>query len=80
MTDVTKDLFELKGKIEDAKERKSNLDGKLETLFEQLDNDYNISTIEAGKKKCKVIMNTIDKLEKQLEQGLSDLKENYDWE
>ena len=68
---TTKKLLDLKESIENAKEDKAKLTGKLESLYETLQTEFNCKTLASAQKK-------FDKLSKELETKQSELTDKIE--
>jgi len=72
------DLLDLKKKVDTAGEEVTRLQGQEDLLKKQLKKDWGCSTIEQARKKVKVMERQIEELEDKIEEGISDLEENYE--
>jgi len=73
-----KELYKLKEKVDDAKTSIAEKKGHLTALMNQLKTDWKCDTVESGEKKLKSIKKEIDKLDEQIEAGITKLEELYD--
>jgi flagellar biosynthesis chaperone FliJ len=79
MVDKTaQELERMKKKVDEAKTKVSNLEGKRDSLLEQLKNDFGLDTVEQAEKKLKELEQQKEELEQQVEEKLQEIKENYD--
>lgn len=76
----TEKLLNMKQTIDKAKEDVSRLEGRKEQLYETLKNDHGCETIKEAEKKLDKMNKELDKKETSLQQGVSELEANYDWE
>ena len=74
------DLIKLKKQIDTAKTKVSELKGRQQHLMEQLKKDWKCSTVEDAKQKAEEMEAEITKLDKQIEKGIKELKEKYEFE
>lgn len=79
MNDITKKLDELEKEIESAKEDKARLKGMVETMLKQLEERFGIASAKEATDLLKEINGKIDKADKELNQKLEELKEDYEW-
>lgn len=73
------DLVNLKRKIESSKQKQSELKGKKKALLENLQSTFGCKTIEEAEKKAKSLEKEIAKLEKEKEDGIKEIEENYEF-
>lgn len=73
------DLVNLKKKIESSKQKQSELKGKKKALMENLLATFGCKTIEEAEKKAKSLEKDISKLEKEKEDGIKEIEENYEF-
>lgn len=69
--------MDLKEQIDSTKSQISSLKGKQEYLMQQLEQEWNCSTLKQAEQKAKEMQADIDKLESQIEQGVNELEEKY---
>lgn len=67
MSDIAKELLDLKSKIEKAKAKKNKAEGELTGLMKQLEKDFGCKTLDSAKKK-------LDKMEKDLNKQEAELE------
>jgi len=72
------DLLILKEEIEEAKNQSAELKGKKKTLVATLKNKFGCASIKEAKTKAKALGKEISKLEKELEDGIVDLKQKHE--
>lgn len=70
-------LMSIKKKIDEAKTRKAQLEGKLEALMSELKSKYGVSTIEEADQKIVNLGNQIQLWEEEIEKGLKELSTKY---
>ena len=74
-----KRLTELKDRIKETKQQKAKLEGKMQALFEQLDDQYECKTIKQATELKESMEVEVDTLEKEVKEGLDELESKYDW-
>jgi len=72
------DLLELKEKIDQAKEKSSELKGQLQGLTKELKDDWDCTTIKQAEVKVQDMENKITALNEKINTGVSKLEEEYD--
>lgn len=75
-----KELLELKEQIEDAKQEVNRLEGRQDGLMSQLQKDWGCKTLEQAKKKLEGLKDEIKDLEENIESGVAELEERYEFE
>ena len=71
--DVARDLLRLKEKIEEAKLEKAQLEGKLQSVIEDLEAQYSTSDDAELKELQQQLSDQKEKLEKELTDGITTL-------
>jgi hypothetical protein len=79
MDKLTEELLEMKTIIDDKKAKKSRLEGKLQTLQEQMEKDFACVSIEDGKIKLETIENEKAEKEKIIRIGIEKLRDEYEF-
>jgi F0F1-type ATP synthase membrane subunit b/b' len=69
-----KQLLDLKQKINESKQTLSKLEGRRETLTEQLQEKYKVKTLKAAQKKAEEMKLKIEQWEQQIEQATDELE------
>ena len=77
---TTKDLLRMKEQITEAKENKAKAEGRLQQLMKELKSKFGCNTLVAAQKKMKTLDANIDKKVAELDKGIEQLKESYEWE
>ena len=77
--DIHKKLDELEKEIEKAKEEKSKLTGMLETLLEQMEERFGISSVKEATDLLNEIKEKMGNLDTQLNEKYDKLKESFEW-
>lgn len=72
------ELLDLRQEIDDEKENLSKLEGRKETLMEQLLEKYGVKTVAAAKKKVKDLEKEITELGEQIEIATVELEDQLD--
>lgn len=72
------ELLDLRQEIDDEKENLSKLEGRKETLMEQLLEKYDVKTVAAAKKKVKDLEKEITELGEQIEIATVELEDQLD--
>lgn len=72
------DLLDLKERIDEAKEKVSELKGRKQNLEEQLEEQYKCKTVAKGEELLEQKREEIRKLQKQIEEETNKLQEEYD--
>lgn len=67
-------LIQMKTEIEEAKEKRSRLEGKQESLMAKLKEDFNCDSLEKAKRKENQLQKQYEKLETQLEKELDKIE------
>lgn len=73
-----KDLFDLKEKVDKAKEQVSEYTGQRTVLLKQLKSDWKCNSIEEAEDKLQEMKEEILGLDKSIETGITELEEKYD--
>lgn len=74
------ELLGLKRQIDEAKDEVNKLEGRKEHLMQQLEEDWDCTTVEEAEKKQKSIEQNISKIEKKIQKGTKELEEKYEFE
>jgi len=77
--DIHEKLDELEKEIEKAKEEKSKLTGMLETLLEQMEERFGISSVKEATDLLNEIKEKMGNLDTQLNEKYDKLKESFEW-
>lgn len=72
------ELLELKERIDKAKTKVSQLEGRKETLLQQLQDDWECDTVEEAEEKLEELESEAEALEEKIQEGIKHLKEKYD--
>jgi septal ring factor EnvC (AmiA/AmiB activator) len=75
-----KELLQLKKEIEEAKSSISKLEGQKEYLEKELLVNFNCTSVEDAEKLLGKFQKEVEKIEKQIEEGLEELKEAYEFD
>jgi len=79
VSQVQKDLLDLKKGIDEAKINQAKLRGREEELLNQLKKDHGLSSAEEASKKVLTLVASRITIEKNIIGKYSELKEKYDW-
>jgi hypothetical protein len=79
MKTAQEELTRLKDIIDTAKNNMATLSGREIELLNQLKKDFNVSTIEEGKKEIQRLETARDKINQTIEKEYNKLKAEYDW-
>ena len=79
MKNIQEDLTALKEIIDNAKTNLSTLDGREIELINQLKKNFNVSSVEEGKKELKKLEDKLEKINQTIQDEYNKLKEEYDW-
>lgn len=71
------DLINLKGDIEEAKQKVSELNGQKNALMKQLKDDFGCKDIKEAERKLSVMKTEIEKLDQEIDKGIEELSEKY---
>ncbi len=77
--DITETLLDMKEQIKDAELKKATSTGKLEQLMDDL-KKQGFGDVKQADKKLKSMDREMDKLEKELNDGVEQLENDYAWE
>ena len=72
------DLLELKEKIDQAKEKSSELKGQLQGLSKELKDDWQCDSVAQAEKKIETMETEITALNDKIKKGVEKLEEDYD--
>ena len=79
MADIDR-LLKMKKKIEDGEKEQANLQGRIDSLFEQLEKEFNVKSIEEAESLMKELEDKIDKMDEDLKRMTTELEKAYDWD
>ena len=71
---TTQELLDLKQEIEESKESCTKLEGRKETLMEQLQKKFGVKTIPAAEKKLKAMEKEINEWDEKIETAIAELE------
>lgn len=72
-----KDLLDLKEKVDKAKSQLSEAKGRKEYLIQQLQTDWDCTTVEQANKLLEQMEGDIEQLDEQIEEKMDEIKEKY---
>lgn len=73
-------LMKMKERVSDAKAAVSRLEGKLESMYEVLENDFGCDTVDEADKKLRDTIKRLDEKEDLLKKGIEELEDKHIWE
>ena len=76
---IKEDLASVKTKLEDAKQKKAQLEGQEQQLMSQLQKEFGCKTVAAAEKKLASLERDIVNSEAGIAAGLSEIKEELGW-
>ena len=79
MADIDR-LLKMKKKIEDGEKEQANLQGRIDSLFEQLEKEFNVKSIEEAESLMRELEDKIDKMDEDLKRMITELEKAYDWD
>jgi len=79
VSQVQKDLLDLKKGIDEAKINQAKLRGREEELLNQLKKDHGLSSVEEASKKVLTLEASRASIEKNIIDKYTTLKEKYEW-
>jgi len=79
MADIDR-LLKMKKRIEDGEKEQANLQGRIDSLFEQLEKEFNVKTIEEAESLMKELEDKIEKMDEDLKRMTIELEKAYDWD
>jgi len=74
----SREILELKEKIDEAKNKLAESNGQLKTIKKDLKNRWGFDTIDQARKALKEAEQEKEELENKKEEIINDIKENYD--
>lgn len=72
-------LVDLKKSIDSAKQKRSELKGKRKALMESLQSNFGCKTVQEAEKKIEALEEQIEQLEKEKQDGIREIEENYEF-
>ena len=78
MPNIVEQLLDMKELIKETELKKAKSEGRQSQLMNDLKR-MGFDTVEKAEKRMKAIDRKIEKLEKDLEDGLTELEEKYEW-
>lgn len=73
------ELFDLKKKIDSAKQRLAELKGRKKVLLENLQSSFGCKSVEEAEKKAVEMEKQIQRLEKEKAKGIQEIQTNYEF-
>lgn len=78
MSDIVRDLDDLKGQIAEAKQEKAEKMGQLAEKSKQL-KAFGVKSVDEAKLKLKIMEKEIKEMEQEIVDGFESLKKQYEW-
>ena len=75
-----KDFLEMKSKLEAKKNKKMNLEGKRDSLFEQLKETCQCDTLDDAQEKLLTLKSNLTQCKQQYEEKKEEIKNKYPWD
>lgn len=72
-----KELLELKEKVDKAKSQLSEAKGRKEYLVQQLQDDWDCTTVKQANKLLEQMENDLEQLDEQIEEKMEEIEEKY---
>lgn len=72
------ELEQMKEKVDEAEKKVNTLQGKQDSLLEQLSNEFGLNSVEEAETELERLKKESKKLEDQVSQKIEEIKENYD--
>ena len=79
MTDTIDRLQSIKAEIEKTKTDKAKAEGRLQGYLERLRSEFGCSDLESGREKLKILETDIERNQRELEMGFTDLMSKHDF-
>jgi len=79
MKDAAKRISALKDKIEEAKNKKARLEGRLESAMSDLKKEFGIKSLKEAKVTLEKWRKDLGIQEKELEEKLDEIEEKFGW-
>ena len=76
----TKRLMEIKGQIDEAKNKLSEVSGQIKSETDRMEQRFDVRTLKNAEKKLKEIGNDLDEKETEFKKGFEKLEESYKWD
>jgi len=76
----TKRLMEIKGQIDEAKNKLSEVSGQIKSETDRMEQRFDIGTLKSAEKKLKEIEGDLDEKETEFKKGMSEIEESYEWD
>jgi predicted nucleic acid-binding Zn-ribbon protein len=77
MDNIAGKIIDLKEKIEEAKNQKAQYEGKLSSLMQTLEDNFECSSIEEIKESIQTMQENSEKIEKSLKRKMEKFMEKY---
>jgi uncharacterized membrane-anchored protein YhcB (DUF1043 family) len=80
MNDILAELKKMKDDVDISKNEVSKAEGRKEELFNRLQKEYGMKSLEVAEKQIEELVKTSSDLEKEIRSEHSILKNDYKWE
>ena len=74
MSKTAQELLQMKGQIEKADRKKSELQGQLKELMSRLKKEFGCSSVKEGDKKLEKLKDDLEKKQSRLDKGVESLR------
>lgn len=75
--DPTKEILELKSRIEEDKAKQSRAEGAIQSITDQLKKDFGIASIDEAKKVLVKRQEELEEMEKEIEISIKQFRDKY---
>jgi len=76
----TKRLMEIKGQIDEAKNKLSEVSGQIKSETDRIEQRFDVGTLKDAEKKLKEIGSDLDEKETGFKKGFEKLENSYNWD
>jgi chromosome segregation ATPase len=76
---ITDEILELKEKIEDIKSERDQLKGRKNAAEERLKEEFGFDDVKEAEKYLDSCEKELEKMKKDIQEGLEDIKSKFDW-
>lgn len=79
MASAQQQLERMREKLERAKQERAEAEGALKQLLKDLEKEFGCKDSASAKKKLEQLQQKRDKLDAEIEEGIAELEDKYDW-
>ncbi len=79
-SNLVDNLLKIKKRIDEAKTKKANLEGKIDSLLDDLKAEFDCTSFDEALKKLDSLREELEKQEQTLNQEIAKLQNEFDWE